>query len=371
MVDEALTQLPSDSILLKNAATFATDSAVFDVIGPSLDLKAVRGLNGMSLLPYLYADRKGRDAFAARLRDHPAFARAVQQYERLLILAPRDLLAPASLAALYAASQDKAGLRRLAEHTRKAELDLERFNRETLEMYQGKKEPKQRIEHKARVARRRKALEDARKVGGATRAAAAAELALELSRADGLGLPLDADELVRLADEAERAAPSRGTRTELVGSLLTRAGRTLTASDKTYAAWVAKSRRALGHGTLLALALTKGGKLAGAVSKNADMRRAMELERGLLKAFPDESNPWAWALLRDSYPEDAARLAKTAASDESGRLLREIGGKLGPLNGQGAVNQYWALRMAGNDAAARAVLRDAAKRGIPLPFDVP
>lgn len=371
MQDEALAQMPGDSILLKNAAGFATDAAVLDVIGPALDLKALRGLSGVTLLPYLYADRKGRDDYARRLRDNPAFARAVQQYERLLILAPRDVLGPAALAMLYNISEDTAALRKLAELTRGLDLDLERSNRETLESYQGKKEEKQRTEHKARVARLRKALEEARKVGGATRAAAAAELALELSRADGLGLPVDADELVRLAEEADRAATSQGTRRELVGSLLARAGRTLVASNKTYAAWVKRSRRALGHGTLLALALTEGGPLAKAVLKNADVQRAMGLERELLKAFPDESNPWAWALLRDTHPKDAARLVKANASDERGRLLRALGSKLGPMNAQGVVNEYWSLRMAGNDTEARAVLRAAAKRGIPLPFDVP
>ena len=101
-----------------------------------------------------------------------------------------------------------------------------------------------------------------------------------------------------------------------------------------------------------------------------DVRRAMERERELIKAFPDEGNPWAWALLRGAYPEDAARLVKAGAGDEAGRLLRGVGAKLSPVNAAGALNEYWALRMAGNAAGARAVLRAAAARGVPLPFDV-
>jgi hypothetical protein len=371
MMDRALAQHPGDSILLRNSAAFALEGAVHEVVGPSLDLKVLRGLSGLSLLPYLYTDQAGRDQLAARLRAHPAFARSVQQQERLLVLAPRNVLGPASLAMLYTTVQDVPALRKLEEQMRKVELDLERSTKETLETYQGKNQERMRTEYKGRLAQRRKALEAARKLGGATQAAAVAELVLEMGRADGLGLPLDPNELIRLAEEADRAAPSHGTRLQLIGALITRAGRTLAASNKTYAAWVARSRRALGHGSLLALALSESGPLRDAVRKNPDMRRAMDLERKAVQAFPGESNPWAWALLRDAYPDEAARLVKLLSSDETGRLLEVLGKKLSPLSAQGAVTQFWTCRMMGNEAEARAVLRRAAARGIPLPFDVP
>src|SRR5262249_37633994 len=171
----------------------------------------------------------------------------------------------------------------------------------------------------------RKALEAARKAGGATKAVAAAELVQELARADGLELPVDGDELVRLAEEADRAASSRGTRASLISALLVRAGRGLAGQDKGYAALSAKTRRALGHGYLLALVLSGEVGPREAALKNADVRRALDLERQEVKAFPDEAGPWAWALLRGPHPEEAAAIARAARADEAGRLLHVLG----------------------------------------------
>jgi hypothetical protein len=369
MMDKALAQLPGDSILLGNAAGFALRGAMQEVVGETLDMKTLRGLPGTQVLSYLYSDRAGRDRLAARLRDHPAVGGAVQKFEHLLILSPKYPVAPSMLSLVYATTQDLPALRRLEERIRRADLDLERINKETLENYQGKHADKQRSDRGVRLAQRRKSYEAAAKAGAATRAVAAAELANELTRADGLGLPFDADEAVRLAEEANKLAPSRGARSSLMAALLVRGGRALAKQEKGYAAWLAKARRALGHGYLLALALSEGGELQAAVLKNADVRRALDLMREEGKAFPDESNAWGWALLQAAHPEDAARLVKAAAGDEADRLLRSLRLKLGPLNASTVVTEYWALRMGGGEGDPRAVLRGAAARGVPLPFD--
>jgi hypothetical protein len=370
LLDKALAREPGDSILVRNAASFALDAAAQDVAGEALDLKALRGLSPLQLLPYLYEDQAGRDRLAARLRKHPALDRAVGHLERVLLLAPRDAVAPSLLWVVHLTTQDLPALRRLEERVRTADLDLERARQQVLDNYRGKDLEKQRADHATRVAQARKTVKAARKVGGATQGAAAAELARELGRADGLELPLDADEPVRLAEEAVKVAPSQGTRSNLVSALLLRAGRALAVSNKEYGAWVKKTRRALGHNSLIALALADGGGPGAAALKNADVRRVLKLELAWGRAFPDEGHPWAWAVLHRSYPEEGARLVKAAGGDEAGRLGRALEARLSPLSAQGALLRHWALQMAGNEAEAREVLRRAAKAGSPLPFAV-
>ncbi len=188
-------------------------------------------------------------------------------------------------------------------------------------------------------------------------------------RADGLELPLDADEAVRLAEEADKAAPSRGTRSCLISALLSRGGRTLAEQDATYKAWTSKARRALGHRFLVALALSESGKLRERALANADVRRAVDLVRQEAQAFPDEPSVWAWAMLKEPHPKDAALVAKALAGDDRGRLLQQLAQQVAPLNAPAVLNDYWLQRLAGNEAEARAVLQQAAQRGIPLPFD--
>jgi hypothetical protein len=369
-IERALALLPGDSILRMNAADFTLQGAALELLDGRLDLKVLRGRAGFQLLTYLYADPAGRDRLLAQVRAHRDFGQAVQHSEQLLILAPRKATTPALLTWLYALTRDVPGLRRLEERLQKADLDLERSTRETLENYQGKHLEKQRREHTARLSKYRKTLEGARKVGGATLAVAAADLAGELARADSLELPADLDEAVRLTEEADKAAPSRGTRMSLMAALLARAGRDLAKGDATYRTWRKRTRYALGHNYLIPLALTEGGQVGESAQANADVRRAAALARQDAQTFADEPGAWAWAMLRATHPEDAARLAKALAGNEAGRLTQTLGNKISPVTATGALVEAWALRAAGNEAEARAVLRRAAERGIPLPFDV-
>jgi hypothetical protein len=76
---------------------------------------------------------------------------------------------------------------------------------------------------------------------------------------------------------------------------------------------------------------------------------------------------WAWPLLRATHPEDAAQLAKAVARDEAGRLVESMSRRLAPLGAATIVNEYCSLRMAGNAEQARALLRRAAQKRVPLP----
>ena len=166
------------------------------------------------------------------------------------------------------------------------------------------------------MERAEKTLTEARKVGGATFAIAAGLVVRRLAQVQ-LGVVFDCDEMVRLAEEADKIAPSVGTRSTLQSALLARANKDLSVHDKEYAALAKKAGRSLTNGEVVAIALWRKGKLRDQTAANADVRRTIELIQKDFTLFTEPSE-WEWAMLRAGYPEVAARVAAALTKSEFG-----------------------------------------------------
>jgi tetratricopeptide (TPR) repeat protein len=359
-----------DATILGNAATFALRGALRDILRPSVDLKVIKGELTPEVLMHLYRDRRGRDRQVQELRNHPRWNEAVRQCRRLLVLSPRDPSVPRDLFGLYTMTRNTDGLRQLAEKVRGANLDLESDRQETLDFFRGKLDDKWRATMTARTARGRRTLDAARKVGGITRAIAAIDLLDKMISLEALGMPVDADEIVRIAEEAGLANPSYATRRALEHGLLARAALSLARSDPVFKSWTERSRRSLTDAERIALALEKPGRLRDRALKNADVQRVLDLLGQDLAEWPDSADSWMWAMLQASRPGEAERIARTLPGNEWQRLQEELERYLSPLSASGYLKEYWNLRMAGQNAQARDILRRAAADGVPMPFAV-
>jgi hypothetical protein len=68
-----------------------------------------------------------------------------------------------------------------------------------------------------------------------------------------------------------------------------------------------------------------------------------------------------------AYPKEGEQLAEAIRKDAAGSYERAIGRTLSPLSGVQALNEYWALRIAGKTAEANRVLQQVAAQGVPMP----
>jgi tetratricopeptide (TPR) repeat protein len=369
-LDRAIALQPDNSIFLSNAPSVVVESAVRDVIGNALDLKQLKQSASLGLLSYLYKDAAGRQKYIDQVRKHPGILKACDYLDKWLLLSPKGVYPYAWLVALHSFTRDEGALRAVWERLQKVELDLADSQRETLDVYAGKKDQKRARDLKMSLARQEKIVQATRKGGGATFAVAAAQLVtLTLGRAYLPDLTVDPDGLVKLAEEAHAAAPSAGTHATLVSALYFRAHRTLIKQDKGYAQLAERTRRSLGR-RLLTYVVGEEGPLRARALANADLKRALALSAEGLKAFPDDLGPATWAMLRGSNPAQAERLAVAIRKDRIGDLQRRIGRVMAPLEANGILNAYWLLRMDGKDKEAVALLKqEAPKVPLPLPAD--
>ena len=88
LLEKAVALKPDDSTLMINAASQQWDLAVAQVTAGKLDPRIVR-LGGRDVvLGYLYRDAAGREQVLGQLRQNPATAKAMQYFERGILLAP-------------------------------------------------------------------------------------------------------------------------------------------------------------------------------------------------------------------------------------------------------------------------------------------
>ncbi len=371
MLEKALALRPGDSILLLNAADSLEKASLRDIIGAALDLNALKTDGDLELFPFLYCDEAGRNAYRDRVRKHAGIVKATAYYDRLMVLAPKRVRGYSRLLALHGLTEDLPALQNLLKRLEAVELDQADANRLALEYYQGKNDAKLRKDLQPMITRYERAAEATRKGDRKTTfAAAAASLANWLPRLEQLGAEVDANRVVALAEEAYQAAPSEGTNNALFNALLFRAGRALIAQEPAYAALAKRAKRALGHSYLIPVALAQEGELRAKVLANPDVRRALTLIRDNLKVFPSAASEWAWAMLREAHPEEAAKVAEAVRKNEAGRVKRSIQAKLSPLSATDAFMAYWALQIAGQEADGIKVLKAYAARGVPMPFDL-
>jgi hypothetical protein len=365
-LDEAVRLKPGDSLVLDNAAGVLLQATARDVVGDVVDWKALKRLAGFDLLPYLYADQAGRGRYAEKMRAHAGLAKAKGYYEKLLLLAPRRTDSYAALEWLYDYLDDLDGLRGLAKRLEGVKLDVAQYEREALDRYSGKKDAKDREDLKKALARQEEALGKARKVGGLTLAVAAGQMAASRMGASALGLPVDADGVVKLAEEAHAAAPSSGTLALRIEAHRHRAHQALAAQDKGYTELAKKTRRSLGP-HLVTWALGHEGPRRDLALANADVRRVIELTLEQLKAFPDKPGVFTWAVLRASHPAEAEKVARRLKGSPREPLTRALNRAVSPLSTTVTLEAYWSLLLEGKPDEAGKLLREQAKKGVPLP----
>jgi tetratricopeptide (TPR) repeat protein len=366
-LDRAIALAPSDSILLLNAASTVMQSAAQDVIGKAIDLKTLKRSAGLDLLDHLYTDTAGKEKLVARLRKHPGVIKGQGYYERLMVLSPRRPSAYSALVWLYALTRDARGMRGVRDRLARVELDLDDYRRQTKDYYERKKDDRKLADWKRAQTRADEVLSAARKVGGVTFAVAAVStLQIRLGRA--VHQPVNADDCVKLAEEALQAARSEATRSALVNALTFRAHQRLTKANARYAALARRTERSLGS-YLLAYILGEDTQLRKAALADPDVKRLLAVKLRQLKDVPEERGISTWAHLVGAYPEEADRFAEVVRKDVVNADRRAIDAILTPLSGSAALNAYWALKVAGKERKAAEELKRWAKRGVPLPVE--
>ena len=271
-LDRAIALQPSDSILVSNGAWTVSEGALIDTVGPAIDFRTLKLTAGWDALPFLYRTAAERKAVLDKFVRHPGIVKSRAYAEKLPTLAPKSPTSYSALTAILDEARDLEGLKSLLARLEKADLDLGDAARESSEALSGTNETKKKDDAKKSLARAEAALNAARGRKDRTFAYAASRYIQAKEAMWVFGEKVDADELVKLAEEAHAATPSDGTSNTLTGALVFRAHLTLVASEPEYARIAARTKRSLST-WLLYHVLAERGPLKTKAAANADAKR--------------------------------------------------------------------------------------------------
>lgn len=364
---QAVALEPSDSILLYNAGGTLMAGALADVIGSEIDLAALRESGGTDLLRYLYSDQPSRDALVRRVKEHPGVVRAISYLDKVTVLAPKDPKAFAELYVVHQFTQNEPALRDLETRLRTANLDASDALADLKEHISGVNDAKHVAHAKAILQRSEAQLPKLRAKGGRTASVAIAQHAGALSSADLLTRSADANQVVALAEEADRLAPSAGTLDARLMAHLFRAGKSLRAADAAFDVHCRKYERALGVTYVLILACGEAGPFRQRVIVHPDVQKAAEIMREQARRFPQGRTAWEWAFLKHISTSDAEQAATVIRGVPRRQTEQAINNLLYPYNAGEAFDELWLHQILAKPGDGRDGLRRIAAAGIPLP----
>jgi hypothetical protein len=355
---------------LSNVGRALLRAAVQDLAGSQLNLRRLDSSGEIAMLNYLAANQDALDQLRQRVGEHAGLKKALNYLDQVTLLAPKNAAHYQPLLEFRSFVRDREGLQRLQRQIAAAQPDVEQSTTQLLKYsrFEDDESTKQALAtHLAKTEALVEAYGRGRK-GPDFAAAVASLIDNKLREPDTAAI--DADELVRLAEEAHQAAPSRGTYWPLTSALLFRAGRSLASAHPEYARATQRTNRVLPPSYAVVLVLARKDALGEAARHNQDVARAAEVALKRSEVFPESTSVWGWALLQATHPDRVGALAKHIAEDQVDQLERDIELRLMPLSAVEACGEYWARIAAGNPDRAREPLETLRQRGLPFPFEL-
>ncbi|MCA9269636.1 MAG: hypothetical protein KDA41_14240, partial [Planctomycetales bacterium] len=221
-VDRAVALSPSDSILLLNAVTMLMQAAAAEVIGDQIDFAAIKTSAAPTYLPYLYHTQAELNDYVQRLKDHQAMRKAIDYLGKALVLAPKETRVYGALAHYYDVTEDESAAAALLAKIDAAGPDVSdevKRNRDIaagVDLDRYLREQRENVIQYAEVVAARRTQRDR------TFALAGSRLSDQKIGLAALGEAIDADEIVRLAEEAYECSTSSATQQDLIHALLFR-----------------------------------------------------------------------------------------------------------------------------------------------------
>ena len=365
-LDRAIALMPTDSILLANGSYQVIEGALIDTVGTAIDFKVMKLTPGWDALPFLYRGKTERAALVEKFMKHPGSVKGRGYAEKLLTLAPKRASSYAAMSGILEQAHDLDGLKGLLARLEKADLDQGDAARDFRELISGETDAKKIEDAKKASARAETAFNAVKGRKDRTFAYAANRYIHAKIGAATFGVAVDADAMVKLAEEAHAIAESDGTASMLLYTYLYRAHTTLIKQETEYAKLATKTKRSLSTWFVYYI-IAENGPLKAKVSANADVKRLADLALAEFKADHDEVGPGTFILLRAVDPDAAKPIAEKAKANERLHVRTKIDRLLAPYSAAAVVSDVWLLRLDGKDDEAKKLLADAVVKGIPLP----
>ncbi len=373
MLDRAVSLKPDNSTLMINAADMNFNLALAELCGEQIDLRLIRTSGGNNVLGYLYRDDAGRQQTLAQLKAQPALSKALQYFEKAILLAPKRGSNYAQAADIYSLLDDEAALARLLRQIEDAQPDTAEAVAETLKHLAGENDEKNAQSLNGMFEACRKFADHWQTAAPGekrSRSLAAAQINV-CGCLLGQGAlpdhtPADPEEVMLLAAEALRSHACSVTEQMQIAARLYRTHAQLVAQNPAYRTFGDAYQRYLSSYEILLAALDRE-TLRPAILAHPDFKQAVALTARRFERFPKSAAADDWMLVRYADAAAVERIGQQVREDKAAALTSLIDLRLYPASGRTALLHSWRLGLEGKSAEAPALFQRLADYGVTWP----
>ena len=367
-LDQALTLMPTDSVLLLNNVAAVSTAGAAALLSDRIDLPLLHRPADYALVEFLYDDEASRLRLRQAIGDDAAVKKALAYSDKAILLAPRNPRNygfPGTIAVML---DDVPAMKSIAARASAARLDKSDIEEAVRKLIDPAEQRKRQEEARAHAGEAAALMQQpAVQHSPATWAVAAqswVEAQLALST---LGQPFDADGIVKASRRARAGSPSAGTLSMLLESLEARAAQRLAKADPAFQATMVKYGAQVDASTLMGVHMDADPGFRRRMLADPDIAEIMSLLRARDARFPTTSTPWAWQLFRYTDPPYADALATRLKRDPTFDAYFQMSAAVESPQPSAVISQYQYATAIGDPVRAQQVLQDARKHGVALP----
>lgn len=367
LLEEALAFRPSDSIMLGNTALFLFQEAVIATLGKKLDWRYLNQPIDHSLLSFFYQDEAGQQAYTRLLSQHPNYQKALQRYQKMLILAPKSSRTYQTLVQAYWDTKNQKGLEDLLERLRSGKIYFSNPS-QYADMPANRKSDQDSLRTtQVILEQQRRLVQQLRSRSKVDFAVAVYTLLTYESSLFSLGGRVDAQKNLQLAAQIYQRHPCSSTRRVYIHALLHLVAERLAQKEPRFARMLQENKRFLSPGTLLAFAVDQDSRIRQSLEQDRDLRQAVELMANTVRAFSDHAYSYEWPLFQLFSPKTAQDIAHRLQNNPLHRWNHQLQLHLSPDSPYRALELYFRARMRDPKASAERIFDRFIALRIPIP----
>ena len=370
LMEKAVSLKPSNSILLNNTATTMLQGVVLELLGEDFDIRHIQGNVQLSMLSFLYKDKKGQTATRKRLFAQKLTQKVINSLNKVLVLAPKNINPYIELSSLHWQQRSIPNMKKLLERFQSSKPSIQGKIRAAKALLQGKKDLYYQNIYPKIIKQNLKDLQNAMNSRSSLNIAIAANAFISNSMtASQFGVRASPNKVVNMARRAYRKHPSSKTQYTLARSYLFRAGERFVQQEQIYRQFYQKRKRQFSHLYLLAHFLNQEGELRQKLIKDPDIQKALTLVLSYYKAYQSHPNSWEWMLLKSRYPSTGDKIAQQIQEDKLSHYYQSLQMKMYPLHPTVHLMGYWNAKAMGKTQLAEELQRKAKRLGILIPLE--
>lgn len=357
-MERAMALLPDDSILLGNCTDAILRAAVKGIVKDQIELNSLPVSEAIGLVRFLYLDSAGFDRMAAQLRDHAGIRRAVENYEKLTVLAPRSADAWAELLSIYGYLDQDDKIADLWSRLQNADLDYSNTIRQVEEYNSGRMDAAIRTQSATKLESLKTLITDRRSNPDLTCTVAIDSLIETNNSLRRIGDELEHTTEITMAEEAYAKVPSHALAQQLTSSYVAAVFDDLRKTSSPCQKVHQEFGRELSGASQLILAIEADSSVAQAAKQHPLFERYVAAVRQWSTKFPESGSARRQKLLNlCGEAQLAAELLRRLKTSETDAIRKKIETSLYPRAANVLLERFWFCELVG-DAAGVSEVRE-------------